>query len=62
MLPIGQLRGKVFEYKGRKVVCTYHPAYLLRNYTLDTRKKVHNDVLLALDLLGKGSVVRELQA
>lgn len=61
-LAIGQLRGKVFEYKGRKVVCTYHPAYLLRNYTLDTRKKVHSDVLLALELLGKGSVVKELQA
>ncbi len=57
-LAIGQLRGKVYEYKGRKVVCTYHPAYLLRNYTLDTRKKVHSDVLLAVELLGKGSVVR----
>ncbi|CAG0930157.1 Type-4 uracil-DNA glycosylase [Planctomycetaceae bacterium] len=61
-LPIGQLRGKVFEYKSRKVVCTYHPAYLLRNYTLDTRKKVHSDVLLALELLGRGSVVRQVQA
>ncbi len=29
--PIGKLRGKVHEYEGIKVVCTYHPAYLLRN-------------------------------
>jgi len=29
--PIGKLRGKVHKYRGAKVVCTYHPAYLLRN-------------------------------
>jgi len=29
--PIGQLRGKQFEYRGAQLVCTYHPAYLLRN-------------------------------
>ena len=28
---IGRLRGKIHEYRGIKVVCTYHPAYLLRN-------------------------------
>jgi DNA polymerase len=28
---IGRLRGRVHEYRGAKVVCTYHPAYLLRN-------------------------------
>ena len=27
---IGLLRGKVYDYHGIKVVCTYHPAYLLR--------------------------------
>ena len=62
MLPIGQLRGKVFEYKGRKVVCTYHPAYVLRNYTVDTRKKVHADVLMAVELLGAAPIVRQMQA
>lgn len=29
--PIGRMRGKVLTYRGTKVVCTYHPAYLLRN-------------------------------
>lgn len=29
--PIGKLRGRVHDYRGIKVVCTYHPAYLLRN-------------------------------
>ena len=28
---IGKLRGKVHNCRGAKVVCTYHPAYLLRN-------------------------------
>ena len=28
--PIGQLRGRVHDYQGIKVLCTYHPAYLLR--------------------------------
>ena len=28
---IGKLRGKLHAYRGAKVVCTFHPAYLLRN-------------------------------
>ncbi len=28
---IGKLRGKFHEYLGIQVICTYHPAYLLRN-------------------------------
>jgi DNA polymerase len=28
---IGKLRGKFQEYHGTPVICTYHPAYLLRN-------------------------------
>jgi len=29
--PIGKMRGKFYQYAGAKVVCTYHPSYLLRN-------------------------------
>lgn len=29
--PIGKLRGKVHSFRGVKVVCTYHPAFLLRS-------------------------------
>ncbi len=29
--PIGKLRGRVHRYRGAQVICTYHPAYLLRN-------------------------------
>ena len=30
-LPIGKMRGKFYEYGRSKVLCTYHPSYLLRN-------------------------------
>ena len=29
--PIGMLRGRLHEHEGMAVVCTWHPAYLLRN-------------------------------
>ncbi len=28
---IGDLRGETHNYLGKKVICTYHPSYLLRN-------------------------------
>ena len=55
--PIGKLRGEVHEVNGRKVICTYHPAYVLRNYTVETRKKVHEDVLLAVNILGEPPLI-----
>jgi uracil-DNA glycosylase len=41
--PIGKMRGRLLSYRKAKVVCTYHPAYLLRNpsakkYTWDDMK------------------------
>jgi DNA polymerase len=56
---IGQLRGQFHEYCtqiGRppvKLMPTYHPSYLLRNYSPDNRRKVWDDlkkVLAELDL------------
>ncbi|MBN2128946.1 MAG: uracil-DNA glycosylase [Sedimentisphaerales bacterium] len=56
---IGQLRGHFEQYCvgiGRpaiKVMATYHPAYLLRSYTPDNRRRVWEDmkkVLVELDL------------
>lgn len=29
-LPIGEIRGKIYEYCGKKVICTYHPSYVLQ--------------------------------
>ncbi len=56
--PIGQLRGHFQEYIagiGRppvKLMATYHPAYLLRNYTPETRGRVWDDMKKILAELG----------
>ena len=47
---IGALRGKVFDYNGIKVVCTYHPAYLLRNPS--AKKDTWNDIQLLMREMG----------
>ena len=46
-VPIGPL-----ETQRIPVMPTYHPAYLLRNYTDDTRRKVWSDLQLAMERLG----------
>ncbi|RKY24807.1 MAG: uracil-DNA glycosylase [Planctomycetota bacterium] len=55
---IGQLRGQFHEYYtgiGRppiKLMATYHPAYLLRNYSKENRQKVWEDMKKVLSELG----------
>jgi DNA polymerase len=55
-LSIGKLRGKLHEYGRAKVLCTYHPSYLLRNPA--AKKDVWNDMQflmadMGVDLKGK---------
>jgi uracil-DNA glycosylase family 4 len=47
--PISRIRGRVGEYKGIKVMPTYHPAFLLRNPA--AKKEVWEDMKVVLDLL-----------
>lgn len=49
-LSIGKMRGKVHEYNGAKVVCTYHPAYLLRNPP--AKKQAWEDLQLLMAEMG----------
>jgi len=55
---IGQLRGHFHEYYagiGRppiKLMATYHPAYLLRSYTEENRRRVWEDLKAVLAELG----------
>ncbi|MEN6664236.1 MAG: uracil-DNA glycosylase [Phycisphaerae bacterium] len=37
---------------GTPVMPTFHPAYILRNYSEDTRRKVWSDLQAVMDLLG----------
>ena len=41
---ITKLRGQWQEFQGIAVMPTYHPAYLLRNYTRETRQAVWDDL------------------
>ncbi len=45
---MGRLRGAVHDFNGIPVAPTYHPAFLLRQYTADNRRKVWNDLQLAV--------------
>jgi DNA polymerase len=42
--PIGRLRGRLLDYRGVKLLATYHPAYLLRNPM--EKRKVWEDMLV----------------
>lgn len=48
---IGRLRGKVHDYLGIQVICTYHPAYLLRNPA--AKRDTWEDIKLLLRRMGR---------
>ncbi|MCA9081525.1 MAG: uracil-DNA glycosylase [Planctomycetaceae bacterium] len=48
--PIGRMRGRWYHYASAKVLCTYHPSYLLRNP--DAKKPVWEDMKLLLADMG----------
>ena len=47
---IGKLRKRFFDYRGCRVLCTYHPAYLLRNPA--AKKDVWDDMQLLMAEMG----------
>ncbi|MEZ6149097.1 MAG: uracil-DNA glycosylase [Pirellulaceae bacterium] len=49
-LPIGRLRGQFYQYRGARVVVTYHPSYLLRNES--AKKHVWEDMKMLMAELG----------
>jgi DNA polymerase len=48
---LSNARGKVFAYKNSKVVCTYHPAYLLPHRRPDKKKDVWEDLQVVIKSL-----------
>lgn len=48
--PIGRLRGRWFDYEGARVMCTYHPSYLLRNP--EAKKWTWDDMKMLLAEMG----------
>ena len=49
--PIGRLRGQFHNYRGIPVLCTYHPAYLLRSP--EKKKDVWEDMKKLLQRMGR---------
>jgi DNA polymerase len=47
--PISRLRGRIFDYRGAKLIPTFHPAYLLRNAS--SKREVWEDMKLVRSLL-----------
>jgi uracil-DNA glycosylase family 4 len=47
--PISRLRGRVYDYRGARLIPTFHPAYLLRNPS--SKREVWEDMKLARKLL-----------
>src|SRR5262249_7111968 len=50
-LSIGRLRGRFHDYQGISVLCTYHPAYLLRNPA--AKKDVWEDMKKLMHRMGR---------
>jgi len=53
---ISQLRGKTHTYAGTQLICTYHPAYLLRNPS--AKKDAWVDLQKVMALLNSSSGIR----
>jgi len=51
-LSMGRMRGQWYEWRGIKVMPTFHPAYLLRSYTDANRAMVWSDLKAVMSELG----------
>jgi DNA polymerase len=47
-VPITRVRGTWHEYRGIPLMPTYHPAFILRQYTPENRRLVWEDLKAAL--------------
>ncbi|VAX31590.1 Uracil-DNA glycosylase, family 4 [hydrothermal vent metagenome] len=52
-VPITKERGTWHEFEGIQLMLTFHPAYLLRFYTVENRKAIHEDMKKVLEVLNK---------
>jgi DNA polymerase len=48
--PVGQLRGKFHDYRGIRVVVTYHPSYLLR--APEMKRHTWDDMKMLMQAMG----------
>ena len=56
---IGKLRGRLIDFQGMKALCTYHPAYVLRNPP--AKKQVWEDIQVLMKEMGDDFTVFSVQ-
>jgi uracil-DNA glycosylase family 4 len=61
-LSMGKMRGQWQNWRGVKLMPTYHPAYVLRNPTVETRAAVWSDLKMVLAELGMTPPARKNSA
>lgn len=49
---MSRMRGQWYSWRGIKLMPTFHPSYILRNYTVETRKAVWSDLQKVMTELG----------
>jgi len=60
-LSMGRLRGQWHQWRGIKLMPTFHPAYLLRSYTVENRQAVWSDLQKVMDEIGLKSKKRKIE-
>ncbi len=50
--PMGAMRGRWFSFENIPLLATYHPSYLLRNGSNTEKRKVWEDMMIAMEKLG----------
>ncbi|MEI7866039.1 MAG: uracil-DNA glycosylase [Chthoniobacterales bacterium] len=50
--PMGAMRGRWFSFESIPLLATYHPSYLLRNGSNTEKRKVWEDMMIAMEKLG----------
>jgi uracil-DNA glycosylase family 4 len=51
--PLGHRRGRLHDYRGTPVLCTYHPAFLLPGRSPERRRDVVEDLKMLMRRLGR---------
>jgi uracil-DNA glycosylase family 4 len=51
-ITMGSVRGRWQDWRGIKLMPTYHPSYVLRNYTEATRAAVWSDLQQVMNEVG----------
>ena len=58
---MGRLRGQWHAWRGIKLMPTFHPAYLLRSYTVENRQMVWSDLQKVMDEIGLKAKKRKVE-